>query len=66
MEAGKKNTELSGKAVENAKSLFRNGRVTQSNVLDSYSRDLTARRDYVKSLYDRIMAIAKIRSLTAP
>lgn len=66
VEAGKKNTELSGKAVENAKSLFRNGRVTQSNVLDSYSRDLTARRDYVKSLYDRIMALAKIRSLTAP
>lgn len=66
VEAGKKNMQLTIKAVENAKNLFRNGRVTLSNVLDSYSRDLTARRDYIKSLYDRILALAKIRSLTAP
>lgn len=64
--AEKKNTELTQRAIENAKSLFRAGRTTQTSVLDSYSRDLTARKNYVKALYDRIIALAKVRSLTAP
>ena len=64
--AEKKNTELTARAVENARNLFRAGRTVQTNVLDSYSRDLTARKNYAKALFDRIMALAKIRSLTSP
>lgn len=64
--AEKKNTELTTRAVENARNLFRAGRTVQTNVLDSYSRDLTAKKNYAKALYDRIMALAKIRSLTSP
>lgn len=64
--AEKKNTELTNRAVENAKNLFRAGRTIQTNVLDSYTRDLTARKNYAKALYDRVIALAKIRSLTSP
>lgn len=64
--ATQKNKELTVKAVENVRSLFRNGRATQANLLDSYSRELEARRNFARALYDRIIAIAKIRSLTSP
>lgn len=64
--AEKKNTELTARAVENAKNLFRAGRTVQTSVLDSYTRDLTARKNYAKALYDRVIALAKIRSLTSP
>lgn len=64
--AEKKNTELTLRAIDNAKSLFQAGRATQTSVLDSYSRDLTARKNYSKALYDRVIALAKVRSLTAP
>ncbi len=64
--AEQKNKELTSKAVENARNLFHNGRATQASLLDSYSRDLTAQRNHARSLYDRIVAIAKIRSMTSP
>jgi adhesin transport system outer membrane protein len=64
--AERKNKELTSKAVENARNLFRNGRATQANLLDSYSRDLAALRNHARSLYDRVIAIAKIRMLTSP
>lgn len=66
VKAAQKNKGLTMKAADNVRKLFRNGRATQANLLDSFSRELQAQHDYDHSLYDRVVAIAKIRSLTAP
>ncbi len=63
VEAEKKNAALTRRAIDQAESLFRVGRATLTEVLDSYSNALSATRALDDAIYRRVDAIARIRSL---
>ena len=63
IEAEKKNVQLTRSAISQAESLFQVGRVTLTEVLDTYSNALSAKRALEDAIYRRVDAIARIRSL---
>ncbi len=63
IEAESANVELSKEATKNSQALYAAGRTTLSEVLDSYSRQLDAKKNYLQGMYDQIILAIKIRHL---
>lgn len=55
--------KLSEETVRKAESFYELGRTPFTDVLDSYSKKLEARRSLLQAFYERIMLVAKFRAL---
>jgi outer membrane protein TolC len=58
------NLKLTSQKIRSADSSYRNGRATLTDVLDSYSQDLAARRNLAQAQLDKLRSFFAIRRLT--
>lgn len=62
--AGRANVEFTGESVESTRNLYNVGRATLTDVLKAYSRQVDAKKGLSQALYDRMIALATIKTLT--
>jgi outer membrane protein TolC len=58
------NVELAQKTVARSEAQYRAGRITMTEVLNSYAELLTARKDFAQAMFDGISASARIQEMT--
>lgn len=58
------NLKLTAQKIKSAESSYRNGRATMTDLLDSYSQDLTARRNLANAQLDKLRSFFAIKRLT--
>lgn len=58
------NLRLTAQKIKSANSLYRSGRATITDVQDSYSQDLAARRNLAKAQLDKLRSFFAIKRLT--